>query len=193
MSDEQQQRDWTPAFPGQRRPFAPGNLMSPTTHGAYSPRKVDPLAREFVEVLLVDEDTPSYVKAAAYRAELWSLGRAEAQVQLIAEWLASRVEDTDDGVGDLTSEAVRSAYLLLHRAESRAASSRTRLGLTPVSAARLGKHVAQGAAAQADVATAMATLHCLEQEGRLPTGVSLPDPPARVDDDQDDDESGDER
>lgn len=78
--------------------------------GAYSPRKVDPLAREFVELLLVDEDTPSYVKAAAYRAELWSLGRAEAQVQLITEWLASRAEDTDDGVGDLTSEAVRSAY-----------------------------------------------------------------------------------
>ena len=195
MSDERQQEqpDWTPAFPGQRRPFAPGNLMSPTTHGAYSPRKVDPLAREFVELLLVDDDTPSYVKAAAYRAELWSLGRAEAQVQLITEWLAAKAEETSDGVGDLASESVRSAYLLLHRAESRAASSRTRLGLTPVSAARLGKHVAQGAAAQADVATAMAALHRLEQDGRLPAGVSLPDSSARGGDDQDDDESGYER
>ena len=163
---------WVPAFPGQRPPFAPGNTLSPTTHGAYSPRKVEPLAREFVELLLADEHTPAHVKAAAYRAELWALGRAEAQVQLLSEYLAARAEAAGDGIGDLTSESVRSAYLLLHRAESRAASSRSRLGLTPVSAARLGKHVAQGAAAQADVATAMAMLHRLEQEGRLPAGAS---------------------
>jgi hypothetical protein len=50
---------------------------------------------------------------------------------------------------------VKSAYLLLHRAESRAATLRARLGLDPLSRARLGKDIA---AAEVDVARLMAGL-----------------------------------
>lgn len=171
MTDEQEQEspaDWVPDFPGQRPPFEPGNkigrqfepgnLMSPTTHGAYSPRKVDPLAQELVDALLVDDTVPVYAKASAYRAELWAWARAEAQAQLVTEWLIEAGESAANGVGDLSSQAVHTAYLLLHRAEGRAASARTRLGLTPVSAARLGKDVAVGHAASVDVAQRMALL-----------------------------------
>lgn len=156
--------EWVPAFPGQRPPFQPGNTMTPSTHGAYSPRWVNPLAADFVAITLEDPTVPGYVKAPAYRAELYALGRAEAQVQLITEWLEKRAEESGDPVGGLASEEVRSAYLLLHRAEGRASSSRSRLGLTPTAAARMGKHVAQGQAANADVAKAMAQLEQIERD-----------------------------
>lgn len=162
---EQDSSGWVPAFPGQRPPFQPGHTLS-LSHGAYSPRKVDPLARELVDLVLGDDTVPSYAKAPAYRAELWAWGRAEAQTQLLTEWLAKEGEAAGDGVGDLDSESVRAAYLLLHRAEARAASARTRLGLTPLAAARMGKDVAIGRAADVDVAQRMAQLHDAEQRLR---------------------------
>lgn len=161
---------WVPAFAGQRPPFEPGNTLAASTHGAYSPRWVEPLAAEFVALMLADPTVPGYVKAPAYRAELYALGRAEAQVQLISEWLAKQGERCGEPVGDLGSESVRAAYLLLHRAEGRASSSRSRLGLTPTAAARMGKHVAQGQAANADVAKAMARLEQLERDKQAGVG-----------------------
>jgi hypothetical protein len=49
-----QETAWVPAFPSQRPPFAPGNEVAATYHGAYSPRRVDPLAAELVAVVLDD-------------------------------------------------------------------------------------------------------------------------------------------
>lgn len=148
-----------PAFPGQRPPFAPGNELA-ITHGAWSPRKVDPLAQDLVERVLTDSSL-GYLKAPAFRPALFAWGRAEAQVQLLTEYLEERGKG---GVGDLEDERVRTAYLLLHRAEARADRSRARLGLDPLSRARLGKDVAQGKAA--DAAAVMAELHRLEQQGK---------------------------
>lgn len=170
--------EWEPAFEGQRPPFElgnvpanafePGNMPANATHKAYSQRYVEPLARDLLEALLADDAMPAHAKALAYRLELLALCRGEAQIQLITEWLAKRAEKTEDGIGNLDDEATVRAYLLLHRAETRAASARSRLGLTPVSAARLGKNVAQGQVAQADVALAMARLHELEKQGWTP-------------------------
>lgn len=162
MPDDQ---GWVPAFEGQRPPFQPGHTLSPTTHGAYSPRRVEPLAKDLVDLLLDDPSVPAHAKAAAYRLELWALARSTAQSQLIEEWLASQATEKHP-LGNLDDESVRAAYLLLHRAETRAASSRSRLGLTPVAAARLGKNVAQAQAAQTDVALRMAQLHEAEQRLR---------------------------
>lgn len=126
----------------------PGNTIA-LRHGAYSPRKVDPLARELVEQVtgelewLTDADAPA----------VWAWARAEAQVQLLTEYLMTAAEITEDGVGDLDAERVRSAYLLLHRAEARAQTGRTRLGLDPLSRAKLGRDVAAG---KVDLARAMA-------------------------------------
>ncbi len=153
--------DWTPAFPGQRPPFPPGHTLS-VQHGAFSPRIVDPVARDLVEATLADSSL-GYLQAPAYRPALWAWARAEAQVQLLMEYLARR---GGDGLGDLEEDRVRTAHLLLHRAEARADRGRARLGLDPASRARLGKDVAQGRAA--DAAAVMAELHRLEAEGRLP-------------------------
>lgn len=149
MSAEQ----WVPAFEGQRLPFQPGHTLS-LQHGAYSPRKVDPLARDLVDQVLAEPDA-RHLSAVVYRPALWAWARAEAQVQLLTEYLAKAGEASGDGVGDLDSERIRAGYLLLHRAEARAMSGRARLGLDPLSRARLGKDVAAG---QLDTARLMAEL-----------------------------------
>jgi hypothetical protein len=128
---------WTPEFEGQRPPFQPGHQLS-LRHGAYSPRRVDPLAQELIDAVLEDPAT-NYLRAAHWRPALYAWAQAEAQVQLLTEWLAKRGEASGDGVGDLSDESVRSVYLLLHRAAGRATTGRTRLGLDPLSAARLGR------------------------------------------------------
>lgn len=147
MTEPEPSGDWTPAFPGQRPPFTPGHELS-TQHGAYSPRKVDPLAKELVDAMLEDP-TLGYLKASAFRPALWAWARAESQAQLLAEYLEGRGKG---GVGDLKDKRVQSAYLLLHRAEARADRGRVRLGLDPLSRSRLGKDIAQGRAADAAAA-----------------------------------------
>lgn len=182
--------EWVPAFPGQRLPFQPGEdprRHVPLVHGAYAPRKVEPLAAEIVQAVLADDTVPAYVKSPAYRLELLALGRAEAQTQLLTEWLMGRAEEAGTPVPDPGDERVRSAYLLLHRAEARASSARARLGLTPVSAARLGKDVAVGRAAEADVAQRMALLAQLQEQGWRPPEVVDQD----EHEDTDDEEAGD--
>lgn len=157
---------WVPEFDGQRPPLQPGHELT-LHHGAYSPRRVDPLAKDLVELMLQDASL-GYLTASAYRPELWAWARAEARVQLLQEYLEERAGD--DAIPDPSDERVRSAELALHRAEARAASGRNRLGLNPLARAKLGKDVAQGQAANADVARIMAQLERMEIDGKLPPG-----------------------
>jgi hypothetical protein len=109
-------------------PFRPGNTVA-LRHGAWSPRKVEPLAAEYVETVagsanwLRDCDAPA----------VWAWARTEARVQLLSEWLADRGGDLDD------EGTVRPAAALLDRLEARAESLRARLGFDPLSRARLGR------------------------------------------------------
>lgn len=145
--------------PWQRPPFEAGHELS-LQHGAYSPRKVEPLAGEIVEGLLADPQC-GHLRAPRFRHELWALARAEAQVQLLTEYLSNLADQLHEedpgrgGVGDLDADRVRSAYLLLHRAESRAHRARQSLGLSPLAAARLGRDVAAG---ELDMARLMAEM-----------------------------------
>jgi hypothetical protein len=141
-----QEPEWTPEFRGQRPPFPPGNELA-VQHGAYSPRKVDPLAREILEAVLSDPET-AYLQAPRYAAARWAWARAEAEAQLLTEYLAARAKETDDGIGDLEQRRVRTAYLLLHRAEARAADGRKALGLDPRSWVALKRDKGVGAGAQ---------------------------------------------
>jgi hypothetical protein len=152
---------WVPAFPGQRPPFQPGNELAATYHGAYSPRRVDPLAAELVAGVLEDPQA-SHAHASHHRPALWAWARAEAQCQLLTEYISEKAEAVGDGIGDLDDDRVKAAYLLLHRAEARAMSGRARLGLDPLSQARLGR---DRAAASVDMAQLMAQLHRLKQAG----------------------------
>jgi hypothetical protein len=159
-----------PAFPGQRPPFKPGHELS-IQHGAWSPRKVDPLAQEVVAMVLADPAN-GHAAQPRHRFALWAFARAEAQCQLLTEYLMKAGEDADNGLGDLDSDRVRTAYLLLHRAEARATTQRTRLGLDPLSAARLGR---DRAATGADMARVMSELHRLAQSGVDVRGINLED------------------
>lgn len=125
-------------------PFEPGNTVA-VRHGAYSPRRVDPLAQE---ILAAVEGTVSWWTPAD-RAQAWRWARLEARCQLLVEHLA-------DLGGDLDSEGnERPASALLTRLELQASNLASKLGLDPLSRARLGRDVA---AAQVDVATLMAHL-----------------------------------
>jgi hypothetical protein len=150
----EQRPEWTPAFPGQRPPFEPGHTVS-LAHGARSPRVVDPLAAELLQSVLGNPDV-SYLQAAAYRPALRAWSVAEARAQLFGDAIATHGQC--DG-------CERCAYWdeRLRKWQSAAAGHRARLGLDPLSRARLGRDVA---AASVDTAALMAQLHQAEQEER---------------------------
>lgn len=140
-------------------PFQPGHELT-LKHGAYSPRRVDPLAEELVgQVLDVAEvEGLSFLTQASYRPALWSWARAEARIQLLEEWLAEHA----DAALSLDHEGeVMAAVKLLERVERRAVTLRSRLGLDPLSRARLGRDVA---AQQVDLARYFAEQHRDEQQ-----------------------------
>lgn len=135
-------------FPGGKRgytithpPFEAGNEVA-LKHGAWSPRRVDPLVTLAVDQVLDQAMAPgsstSYLADVSYRPTLFAWARTEARIQLIAEWLLDRggeLKDDGDAVG---------ASNLLNRLEARAESLRARLGLDPLSRARLGRDLAVG-------------------------------------------------
>lgn len=129
MTDEQP--DWTPAFPGQRPPFRPGQAVR-LTHGAYHPETVDPIAAEIVAEVVEAEP---YLAEVRYRATLHAWAREEARCRVLADYLDR------EGLHD-TEGRLRPAEQAMHRAETRAANLRTALGLTPLARARLGRDVA---------------------------------------------------
>lgn len=150
--------EWTPAFEGQRPPFPPGHELS-LRHGAFSPRKIDPLAEQYAQGLMDHGD--AYLRQPVYRAAVWAWARAEAQCQLLTEYLVDKAKAAGNEVGNLDDDATKAAYLLLHRAENRANTLRARLGLDPLSRARLGKDAAAGSL---DAARMMAELERQERE-----------------------------
>lgn len=132
-------------------PFQPGHTLS-TRHGAYSPRRVDPLAAQLVDAVT---EAATYLDDACYAPALWAWARAEARVQLLTEWIDEHGLLDEDG-------KPRGAADLLIRCERLAAEGRARLGLDPLSRARLGRDVT---AAQVDLAQLLAAL---DREGDAP-------------------------
>ena len=138
-------------------PFEPGNEVA-TVHGAHSERRVGPLAEQIATALLTHPETPPYVREPSYAAVVRAWSRAKAVVELLWRWLAEH--DSDAALADLTtteedaefgkgtaskrttSRHVESVLTQLHRHEVRAMNLRSRLGLDPLSRARLGKDVA---------------------------------------------------
>jgi hypothetical protein len=155
----QAEGSFAPAFTGQRPPFGPGHEVS-VTHGANSERRLGPLAEAFVAALMADEATPDYLREPSYRWAVQAWGRAEAIVMLLSDWLSgmdvetaltevtTSEESEERSKGGLkarrqmTSRRVASVVDQLHRHEVRAMQLRARLGLDPLSRARLGKDVA---------------------------------------------------
>ncbi len=113
-------------------PFQPGHELS-VKHGAFTPRKVDPLAGEIATSLLTTG--PAFLSQPEYRWALWGLARIEARIQLITEWL--------DENGTLDPKGVpRPAGDFLLRFERLATDMRARLGLDPSSRVRIERDLA---------------------------------------------------
>jgi hypothetical protein len=115
---------------GEWPPFTPGNLAA-ARHGSYSPRIVDPLARELVERVLSEV---AYLAEPSYATAVWAWARAEARVALLTEYVER------EGLLDRKGNP-RPALNALTEQERLATLHRQRLGLDPLSRVRLGRDV----------------------------------------------------
>lgn len=132
MSDE-----WAPEFPGQRPPFGPGNELS-IRSGAYSPRKLEPVAAKLVEEVLSDDAT-SYLDQAAYAPVLRLWATAQGRAELFGTWLFEQpIEDQITPPRGGSTKSPLDIWLGMVRTATGLAD---RLGLTPLSRARLGRDV----------------------------------------------------
>ena len=130
--------EWTPEFPGQRPPFALGNELA-TKHGAYSDRRVLPVAEHLLEDLL--PTLPAYLQEARYAPAVRAYALVLARIERVERWLEAQADE--GGIPEIDDAGeVQSAMGLLLKLEGLADRHRSSLGLTPLSAARLGKDVA---------------------------------------------------
>ncbi len=109
-------------------PFAPGHELSMKS-GAYSARKVDPIAVELsvgIVELRPDLAAPEFM----FAVHAWA--RAEARCILLADWLVDRVMVADDG-------EPLPMLISVARFEKQAADLRARLGLDPRAKAELDR------------------------------------------------------
>lgn len=154
--------EWQPAFEGQRRPFTPGHTLSMKS-GWRSPRAVGPVAEALLEAILED-DSVAYLRQPRFRPALVAWAQVEARVALFEKYVDEMTMEQrlDSGNGRTSPEEQ------LRKLDANALTHRGRLGLDPLSAARLGKDIAQGRAA--DTATIMAALHNAEGAGGTAPG-----------------------
>lgn len=171
MSGEPARREWPP--------FEQGHTLS-TWHGGRSERRVGPLAAEIERAARAGPDWPPYLADGSYAPSVAAWARAEAQVQLLRDYLDGRdladaltdVTESEETSGELpdgrrrkvsTSRRTGAALAFLDRCEGRAARLRAELGLTPLSRARLGRDVAVGR--QADAALLLTQLREQAERG----------------------------
>lgn len=78
---------WTPKFVGQRPPFQRGNHLgvgNRLSHGARSPQRVEPFAREIAAEL--QAECP-WLRAPRFYEPLWRYARARARQELFDRWM----------------------------------------------------------------------------------------------------------
>jgi hypothetical protein len=135
--------------------FKPGNQVA-LQHGAYSATALEPLAREIEARARAAEDWPSHLVAGRYDTEVQAWAWAEAICLRLrafladqdpVEWLSETI-DTEEEEEQLSlthhrrvshTRRVQSALEQLRRFETLAGNRREKLGLTPVTAARLAR------------------------------------------------------
>ena len=125
---------WVPEFPGQRPPFMPGNTAAlnnrgPLTHGVYSLRRVEPLAREIVAELRAT-DGLDYLKSSRFTTVLWAYARAAAKAELVQQWIDGMAPGGEFAAGrgkDSPSE-------MLRQLQTRAGNLGDLIGLSPTGA-----------------------------------------------------------
>lgn len=140
----------------QRPPFESGNELA-VSHGAYSERKLAPLAEEIERRARAEADWPPHLAGSTrYDPEVQAWAWAEAVcVRLRAylaeqdplDWLSETI-DTEEQETQVSQSSKRrvshtkrttGALEMLRRWETTAGNRREKLGLTPVTAARLAR------------------------------------------------------
>lgn len=142
--------------------FAEGNTAA-LKAGHRSPRVIDPIARDLIDAAVA---AVPLLTEPAYTASLTAWARAEAQAMVLTAWLEQHGWHDEDG-------RLRPAEQALHRAETRAATLRRELGLTPVSQARL---LVMRAAARADQPVFDLAQEMARIQAERPQDVSLSAP-----------------
>jgi len=151
------QGGWAAGFDSQRPPFAPGNEDALVT-GHRSERHVGPLAAQIAGDLLTDPDVPPHIREPMFAASVQAWARAEAVARLLWQWLEERdvmagltaaattTEEETTSKGKVSrksiTRSVASVIDTLRRYEVHAANLRSKLGLDPASAARVGRDLA---------------------------------------------------
>ena len=98
--------------------------MARVTHGAYSARRVEPLAAALVAEVLSGEDADvRFLRHPMFAVRLWTWARAQAQHELYSNWIADHVPIDSDNVRALHQEV---NFL------TRAMRTAEAAGLTPV-------------------------------------------------------------
>jgi hypothetical protein len=163
LSGIQPDGTWKPVFASQRPPFKPEDGgqhiegMS-ATHGARSPRRVGEMAAAITAELLGDPGTPDYLRDRTWQYAIAGWAEAEAIVRLLRIYVAEHdlmdamteyITEEEDTVMRgpktkrlTTGRRVHSVIDQLHKAEMRAMTARSKLGLDPLARARLGKDIA---------------------------------------------------
>lgn len=168
--------EWRSTWRERRPDFEPGNTLA-VRHGAKSARLVSPIAEAIKREILADPELPEYVRQPMFRHALDAYCWAEARCVRIRAYLESlefeaaieerteTEEDEDRFEGGSrrksVSRRIESAHELARKFETLASNQRSKLGLDPASAAKLGRNLA---AAKLDVAQMMAQMAAEEAE-----------------------------
>lgn len=169
---------WSAANERQHEPFEEGNTVA-VTHGAHSARTVRPLAAEIEAAARKHASWPPYLADPSYGPAVEAWAWSEAVVTLLRRYLGERPledalidshseESTEVHAGGTTTRSTsgkrtRAALDYLARWESTASGHRQRLGLDPLSRAKLGKDITSAAGDLVLLLTSARELH--EQQG----------------------------
>ena len=144
---------FVPQFPGQRPPFTLGNEAA-VQHGGASRRAVV-LARSLVNAVLEDPDMPQHLRSPAFRHSLEAWARLQTMADMIFPWMADlEIDEMTAPQGRIGNGKSRLELYLI--AEKSAATARARLGLDPVSYAKIKKDLGIAANASEDALAKLA-------------------------------------
>lgn len=156
-------------------PFRPGHMLS-VKSGIYSERFLTPRAEEILLRERAKPTWPAYLEEPVYERAVRAWSRSEAMLELYTEYVEQQTaeamstefgEAEEDITGDGTkggggnstrrsrTRKTGPSLEMWRKLDASASMHRTKLGLDPLSRARLGRDVA---ASQADMAQIMAQL-----------------------------------
>ncbi|MGH3254839.1 MAG: hypothetical protein ACRDOU_05420 [Streptosporangiaceae bacterium] len=152
MTDHQGQ-EWDRRHPD----FEPGNSVA-LRHGAYSERLIAPGAEALKRELLADPDLPAYLRLPQFSHAVDAYCRVQWRCMQLDEYIGQltfeetltdrteldETEERDGGslVRHSVNKRLESAQEISRRWEALAANLRSKLGLDPAAAAKLGRNLA---------------------------------------------------